>query len=151
MDLKQNLLPPAPMEGPSPLAGPKGRRLIGAIAAGAYTDIVGVYGPTGAKPGDQVSLDIAIKNTYTYGFYVAATADIAGTALSISPVYAGVDAGATTHFTATFTMPSNDINIDVWSWYWNGAKWVYDDHETVTIRASILKPQFSAFGSPSYA
>lgn len=150
MDIRRGLSQPASIEQMAPLVGPKGRRLIGAIAAGAYTDIVGVYGPTEASPGDQVSLDIAIKNTYTYGFYVAATVGIAGVNVSVSPDYYLINTGDTFHFTATFTMPSNDITIDVWSWYWDGAEWVVDDHETVTIKVPTLKPQFSAFGSPGY-
>ncbi len=151
MELNQGLPVPAEILESKPPRGPKGAHFIAALAAGAYTDIVGIYGLAEAVYGDTVNIQVAIKNLCSYGIYIAATADIAGVTNTVSPVYDGVDAGATYYFTISFTMPNNDITLTAWSWYWTGSEWLYDDHEAVTIKLKVLTPQFSGFGISDYS
>lgn len=152
MDVNQGLPPPAPVEEAIPPAGVRGSRRIAAIAAGAYTDIVSIYGPAEAVSGEKVTLQIVIRNLLDYGFYIAATVDISGVTVTVSPDYAGVDPGATATFSASFFMPNKDITVDVWSWFYTGTDWVSDDHEAVVIKVKALpSPEFSTFGVTDYS
>ena len=142
---------PAEISESKPPRGPKGAHFIAAIAAGAYTDIVAVYGPSEAAYGDQVTIQVDIKNLADYGIYIAATGRYNGTDIYFSPDYAGVDPGATYSFTVSFTMPNKDITLDVWSYYWDGSQWYQDDHQAVSIKLKVLTPQFSGFGISDYS
>jgi len=42
-------------------------------------------------------------------------------------------------------MPSNNVRVTVWSWYWDGSKWVQDDQMTRDIALVTLTPQVSEF------
>jgi len=152
MEINQGLPPPAPVGESTPPIGPQGGRGIAAIAAGAYTDIVAIYGPSEAAYGDTVNIQVAIKNLATYAIYIAATGRYNGTDITLSPEYASVPAGNTYSFTASFTMPNKKITLDIWSWYWTGSEWYQDDHEAVSIQLKALpSPEFSSFGVSDYS
>lgn len=133
---------------PPPQAGPIVLGAVVDVAAGAWTDIVGVYGPAEAAPGDLVSIRVDVKNLASYGIYIAVTGVFDSTTLSFSPGYAGVDPGATYSFTASFTMPANAVTITVYSFYWTGSEWYQDDHAANSI--SVMTPQFQGFSIAQY-
>jgi hypothetical protein len=135
----------------SPVRGPGRVGQLAAIAAGAWTDIVGIYGPAQAALGELVSIRVDVKNLASYGIYIALTGQYDGVSLSFSPDYAGVDPGATYSFTASFTMPNKDIKLDIWSFFWTGTEWYQDDHEVVYISLKELTPEFYGFGITDYS
>jgi len=133
-----------------PRSGPRGIGQLAAIAVGAYTDIVAIYGPAEAVYGEPVTIEVVVKNLATFPIYVAATGRYNGVDVAFAPDYAYVDAGGTYSFTASFSMPNKTITLDVWSFYWTGTEWYQDDHEAVTISLKTLKPTFRGFGLTEY-
>ena len=150
MEVNQGLPLPVPISESPPPAGPRGPRYIAAIATGAYTDIIAVYGPAEAAYGDQVTIQVVIKNLAAYGIYISPTGRYDGVNISFSPDYAGVDPGGTYTFTASFTMPNKNITLDIWSYYWTGSEWYQDDHEAVSISLKTLASEFRSFGVSQY-
>jgi len=114
-----------------PQAGPLALGAV-VIGAGAYTDIISITAPSSAKYGDTVSVTVKVKNLYTSAIYIGASGRYDGSG-AFSPNYASVEAGATYSFTYSFTMPNQNIRLDVWSWYWTGTEWYQDDYEYVNI------------------
>ena len=120
-----------PMAGPSPIGQ------LAAIAIGDYTDITAIYGPAEAAYGDLVSVEVRVRNLHTGPIYIAVSGRYNGIDISFSPEYASVDAGATYSFVSSFTMPNNDVRLDVWTFYWTGTEWYQDDHEYVAIALAV--------------
>ena len=132
---------------------PVGRPGLGVaeIAKGSYTDIVEIIAPAEVDSGDKVSIEVRVKNIGDYSFYIAVTGRYNGADIAFSPDYANVGAGATYSFTSSFTMPGNDVKVDVWSFYWTGSEWYQDDHNYVNIRLkALLEPEFRGFGVNEY-
>jgi len=132
---------------------PVGRPGLGVaeIAKGSYTDIVEIIAPAEVASGDKVSIEVRVKNIGDYSFYIAVTGRYNGVDMAFSPDYANVGAGATYSFTSSFTMPDNDVKVDVWSFYWTGSEWYQDDHDYVNIRLKALpEPEFRGFGVNEY-
>lgn len=115
-----------------------------AIAAGAYTDILYISGPSEALYGDPIILYVTIKNLCNYGIWIAA--GISGVAdVNIYPVYASVNPGASQLYEVTFIMPNKKLILDVYSQYWSDPIWYLDDHDTVTINLqSVGAAQFQS-------
>ena len=126
------------------------KSISGEIAAGTYTDIVDIIAPSEAAPGDKVSIEVKVKNIWDYPFYIAVTGRYNGVDIAFSPDYANVGAGATHSFASSFTMPNNDVKVDVWSFYWTGSEWYQDDHDYVNIPLKVLEPEFRGFGVSEY-
>ena len=135
-----------------PQAGPKVLGAKAGLAAGAWTDIVAIYGPAEARYGEVVNIEVVVKNLASYGVYIALTGQYDGVNFSFSPDYAGVDPGATYSFTASFTMPNKNIKLDIWSFFWDGSSWIQDDYEYVYISlAAEPSPEFSGFAISDYS
>ncbi|MBA7695092.1 hypothetical protein ES703_103713 [subsurface metagenome] len=123
-----------------------------AVAVGAYTDIVAIYGPAEAKAGETVNLQVDVRNLHTEAIYIAVTGRYNGTDIYSSPDYLNVGAGAIASFTLSFTMPSNDIRVDIWSLYWAEPEWYADDYSYVDIVLAVPpEPEFSGFGITEYS
>jgi subtilase family serine protease len=127
------------------------KEVVGGIARGSYTEIVGITTPSEAAAGDTVSLEVTVKNIWTSPFYIAVTGRYDGGDIAFNPDYANVGAGQTYSFTSSFTMPNSDVRLDVWSFYWTGTEWYQDDHDYVNIAlAAAPSPEFRGFGVNEY-
>lgn len=133
-----------------PVAGPGRIGQLAAIAAGYYTSIEAIIAPSEAASGELVTVEVRVRNLHTTGIYIATTGRYDGVALFFSPDYANVGAGEIYSFLASFTMPNNDVRLDVWSWYWTGTEWIQDDYSYVDIALKVVEPQFRAFGLSEY-
>lgn len=103
---------------------------------GTDTEIVEIVAPSGAIAGSLVTVEVRLKNIFRDWLWLAVTGKLFyynGTGFSFSPECAEVDSGETYSFTYSFIMPSNDVWIDVWSWYSDGTKWIYDDYGSAYI------------------
>ncbi len=123
---------------------------LGAVAVGAYTEIVAIYGPSEALAGETVSLRVDIKNLHTGAIYIASLARVDGLDLTPTPEYATVDPGATQSFSYSFTMPQTDVIFEAWSYYWTGTEWYQDDSRRVSIRLKTLAAEFRGFEVTEY-
>ncbi len=126
-----------------PTAGPRSIGHLAAIAIGAFTEIVDIIAPAEADAGDLVNVEVRARNLHTGPIYISVAGQYNGALISFSPDYATVEAGATYSFTASFTMPNNDIRLNIWSYYWTGEEWYPDDYSYVDI-ALVAPPEVYA-------
>ena len=103
------------------------------IALGAYTDIVSIIAPSQAAYGDEVAIEVRVRNIWIDSFYIAVTGRYNGVDVYFSPDYANVGAGATYSFTTSFTMPNKDVSLHIQSFFWSEPEWYQDDYDYVDI------------------
>jgi len=134
-----------------PASGPRGVGQLAPLAAGAYTDIIGIYGPAEAAEGELVNIEVVLQNISDSPLYLAVVGQHDGVTDYFSPDYASVDPGAAYSFTASFAMPNKGIKLDLWSYFWTGSAWAQDDYEYVYISLKVLTPQFRSFAVADYS
>ena len=116
-----------------PIAGPGPIGQLAEVAVGAFTSIEAIIAPAEAAYGELVTVEVSVRNLGDIPIYIATTGRYDGIEFALDPEYATVGAGATYSFTKTFSMPNNDIRLDVWSFYWTGTEWYPDDYSYVDI------------------
>ncbi|MFC1940015.1 hypothetical protein ACFLXO_04960 [Chloroflexota bacterium] len=109
-----------------------------------YADIVKVEAPSSAIEGATVIVDVSVKNIGTSDQHIAVTAVFDSTSFPFQFDYLLVSPGQTVIFRGWFTMPSKNVMITTWSWYWDGSEWVQDDRYEKQIS---LGQSTSEFGS----
>ncbi len=108
--------------------------------------IVNIDAPASAPVGEQVIVDVSVKNNSTDDFYLGISGVFDSTSIVFQFDYLLVSAGQTVVFRGTFTMPSNNIRVTIWSWYWDTAiGWVLDVTDYVDITLAALAQAISAF------
>jgi len=112
----------------------------------AIADIVGISAPSSAPAGQQVIVDVSVKNISGVDQYIAVTGAYDATSPTWQFDYLLVAPGQTVVFRGWFTMPSKNVRVTVWSWYWDGSTWVYDDTAYVDIALTTVptQPEFKA-------
>ena len=108
-------------------------------------DIIKIDAPSSVAAGEQVIVDVSVKNVSSSDQYIAVTAVYNSTSFPFQFDYLLVSSGQTVVFRGVFAMPSMNIRVTAWSWYWDGSKWVQDDLMTRDIAVSVLNPQVSEF------
>lgn len=103
------------------------------IEAGSYTQIVGIYGPSEARVGDTVIINVAVKNIWSGAFYVTILGKYDGVDINPSLDYLLINPGETLYFYFTFTMPAKNITLDFRSYYWADSQWLEDDSQQASI------------------
>ena len=116
-----------------------------------YADIIKVDAPSSAAAGDQVIVDVSVKNISGSDQYIAVTGVFDSTSIPFQFDYLLMSPGETVIFRGTFTMPNKGVRITAWGWYWDGSQWVHDDTMTFDIALSALQPQFRGFGVRDYS
>ncbi|GAJ04968.1 unnamed protein product, partial [marine sediment metagenome] len=116
---------------------PKG---LSAIAAGTLTEILNMWATAGPLAGDQVNVTAIVKNISAESLYITCTGLYDDTPLTFSPDYTWIDPGKNYTFTASFTMPNKDIRLHVWSYYWTGTEWLWDDYVSLDIALGEAPP-----------
>jgi len=107
------------------------------VAVGAFTQIEEIIAPAQVAPGDLVTVEARVRNLHTAAIYIATTGRYNSVDILPTEDYAIVDPGATRSFYFSFTMPNNDIRLDVWSFYWTGAEWYQDDYSYIDIDLEV--------------
>ncbi len=110
-----------------------------------YADIITINAPSSAPAGEQVIVDVSVKNISGYDQYLAVTAVYDSTSFPFQFDYLLVSPGQTVIFRGWFTMPSKNVRVTAWSWSWDGSKWVQDDQMAKDIALAVLTPQVSEF------
>ena len=101
--------------------------------------------PSSAPAGEQVIVDVSVKNISGSDQYIAVTAVYDSTSFPFQFDYLLVSPGQTVIFRGVFTMPSKNVRVTAWSWYWDGSQWVQDDQMTKDIALAVSTPQVSEF------
>ena len=110
-----------------------------------YADIIKVDAPSSASAGEQVTVDVSVKNISGSDQYIAVTGAYDSTSIPFQFDYLLVSPQQTVIFRGSFTMPSKNVRVTAWSWYWDGSEWIQDDQMTKDIALSALTPQISEF------
>ncbi len=110
-----------------------------------YADIIKIDAPSSAPAGEQVIVDVSVKNISGDDQYIAVTAVYDSTSFPFQFDYLLVSPGQTVIFRGWFTMPPTNVRVTAWSWSWDGSKWVQDDQMTKDITMAVLTPQVSEF------
>ena len=110
-----------------------------------YADIIKIDAPASAAVGDTVIIDVSVKNISSNDQYIAVTAGYDSTSFPFQFDYLLVSPGQTVIFRGWFTMPSQKVRVEAWSWYWDNNNWVQDDQMTKDISVAMLTPQVSQF------
>ena len=109
-----------------------------------YADIIKIEAPSSAIDGATVIVDVSVKNIGTSDQNLAVTAVFDSTSFPFQFDYLLVSPGQTVIFRGWFTMPSKNVTITVWSWYWNGSEWVQDDRYEKQISLSQATSEFGS-------
>ena len=110
--------------------------------------IVNVTAPASAPAGSTVIVDVHVKNLgYAPGGYnyIAVTGAFDSSSPAWQFDYLQLAPQETAVFRGWFTMPSQNVKLTVWSFYWDGTQWVHDDTASVDIALTGLAPAFSDF------
>ncbi len=110
--------------------------------AAYLTEIVDIIAPASACAGDQVNVEVKVKNSSTEAIYITASGRYDNIALYFSPDYFLADPGSTKSFTVSFTMPNEDVRVPVWSGYWTGTEWVLDATDYVDIALTEIPSEY---------
>ncbi len=118
-----------------PIAGPSTIRLLAGLTTGAgtWTDIVSIIYPLSATLGELVHVNVTVKNISASSIYITAGARYDNSELRFSPEFVLVAPGARYTFLSSFSMPNENVQVSIWSFYWDGAQWFEDDFEVVAI------------------
>ncbi len=108
-------------------------------------DIIAIAAPSSVPAGEQVIVDASVKNISGSDQYIAVTAVYNSASFTFQFDYLLVSPGQTVIFRGLFPMPSENVKVTVWSWSWDGSKWVQDDQMTKDIAVAVLTPQVSEF------
>ena len=108
-----------------------------------YADIIKIEAPSSALEGATVIVDVSVKNIASSDQYLAVTAVFDSTSFPFQFDYLLVSPGQTVIFRGVFTMPSKNVRITVWSWYWDGGDWVQDDQITKDITLATAVAEFA--------
>ena len=109
-----------------------------------YADIIKIEAPTSAIEGATVIVDVSVKNIASSDQYLAVTAVFDSTSFPFQFDYLLVSPGQTVIFRGWFTMPSKNIRVTAWSWYWDGSDWVQDDRYEKQISLSQATSEFGS-------
>lgn len=116
----------------------------------AIADITKIEAPSEASQGEQIIVDVSIKNITKIDQTLAVTAIFDSTDIPFQFDYLLVAPGQTVVMRGTFIMPTKNVKITAWGWYWDFTKWVLDDTLTKNIALYVLAPEFAGFGITQY-
>ncbi|MDZ4230397.1 MAG: hypothetical protein U1B77_01100 [Dehalococcoidales bacterium] len=108
-------------------------------------DIIAIAAPSSVPAGEQVAVDVSVKNISSSDQYIAVTAVYNSASFPFQFDYLMVSSGQTVIFRGVFTMPSENVKVTAWSWSWDGGQWVQDDQMTKDIALAVLTPQVNEF------
>ncbi len=92
-----------------------------AVGLRTYLEIVKVEAPSEASYGDTVSINIYVRNNWTYRIFAIVTGGCDGVELFSTSHY--IDPGRQRIFGFSFTMPNKSVDLLIWAWYWTEDGW----------------------------
>ena len=110
-----------------------------------YADIIKIDAPSSVPAGEQVIVDVSLKNIGDSDEYLSVTGVFDSTSIPFQFDYLLVAPAQTVIFRGWFIMPSKSLRITAYSYYWDGSSWIQDDRMTKDIAAVVLTPQISEF------
>jgi len=108
-------------------------------------DIVKIDAPSSAPADQQVIVDVSVENISGSDQYIAITAAFDSTSIPFQFDYLLVAPGQAVVMRGWFIMPSKNVRVTAWSWYWTGTEWCspQDDTAYVDISLTEMVPAFS--------
>ncbi len=124
-----------------------------------YVEIVEIVAPAEAVAGSRVDTTVKVKNKYTgtLAVMVVGFPEYPGLPPGeyINGLYpyeamVGIDPGVTHSFAGYFIMPSSDVKIRAYGYYYWNNMWNLDDEKTKDVKLAELVPAFSEFAVASF-
>lgn len=125
------------MEAPKPTARPPRELGVPALEIGDYTEIIGMSAPSEAEAGEEVEISVTVRNLADYPIYISVSGKYDNNIYYLYPESINIAAGGSHTFTGSFLMPSKDVRVYAWSFYWTGEDWYQDDERYVDIALAV--------------
>ena len=109
----------------------------------AAADIIKIDAPSSAQAGEQVIVDISVKNISGSDLDLSVTAVYDSAPIPFQFDYLLVAPGQTVIFRGWFTMPNKGVRVTAWGWYWTGTEWIYDDTMYIDIALEGVVPEYA--------
>lgn len=116
-----------------------------AVGLRTYLEIVKVEAPSEASYGTTVSINVYVKNKWTYRIFAIVTGAYDTAEVTSTSHY--IDPGAQRLFVLSLTMPNKSVDLWIWAWYWTEAGWSTspdDEYGPVKIALARWAPLDSA-------
>ena len=122
------------------------------IAAGDYTDIVAIYGPSEAAEGETVDITIRVKNIWSGSLHVYCVGVRDTEDRFIDWLDEWIAAGQSHDFSGSFVMPNHGAYVNGLTYFEALDGYLYlDDEMQVYIKLQELEPTFRSFGVTDYS
>lgn len=120
-----------------------------------YAEIVEIVAPAEAVAGSRVDITVTIRNKHlsTIGILPHGALEYGESpwpTISFPDGWANVAGGQTHSFDGHFTMLDREVKIHVYSYYYSGGLWYFDDEKTKDVKVTELSPAFSEFKITDY-
>ena len=115
--------------------------------AGTYTEIFEIIAPSSASSGERVEVEASVENSYDERITVACAGKIDNTEIKPTTESLALDPWTYYPFRFFFTMPSEDIRVHIWSYYWTGSEWYQDDYKYVDISSIVPTEHWHEIGT----
>jgi len=103
-----------------------------------------------ASPGEAVTVSVRLKNLGDQGLYIKTTGVWDSSQLSFTPVSSWSEYLQTIYFLSNFIMPSRDVKITAYGWWWDGYQWINDTWMEKDLLLTAQAPEFSNFMVAQY-
>jgi len=103
-----------------------------------------------ASPGEAVVVSVRLKNLGDRGLYIKTTGVRDSTQLIFSPESSWSEYLQTIYFLSSFTMPTSNVKITAYGWWWDGSQWINDSWKEKDLLLTAQAPEFSNFMVAQY-
>lgn len=100
---------------------------------GAYTSIVEIQAPSCAAAGSMVNVVVKIRNLYSADIHIYCIGVLDSQGRFIDWQDAWVGAGQTQSFSGSFTMPGQDVTLNIYSYYESAVGAERDESRSTTV------------------
>src|SRR4030042_2485784 len=103
-----------------------------------------------ASPGEAVTGSVRLKNLGDQGLYIKTTGVRDSSHVSFSPDSSWSEYLQTIYFLSGFTMPSSNVKITAYGWWWDGYQWINDSWKEKDLLLAAGVPEFTDFRIAQY-
>ena len=103
-----------------------------------------------ASPGEAVVVSVRLKNLGDQGLYIKTTGVWDSSQLTFSPESSWSEYLQTIYFLSGFTMPSRNVKITAYGWWWDGYQWINDSWKEKDLLLAAAVPEFTDFRIAQY-
>jgi hypothetical protein len=96
--------------------------------------------PDSAQAGEPVTITVSLGNVGEGPGRIRPLGVVGGALVPFTPSEAEVEVGQVAQFTASFTMPQQDVELTIFANSWDGTKWLQDQVRQFPIAVAVAPP-----------